>query len=279
MRLLTHRRSGLAFIACLAFAPPLVSQDPARATGGVGLSVWKEANFRGENATFRNDIVDLTRYNFGRSISSLRAGPGEFWEVCERVNYGGNCQVFSGSEANLDRNNWNDRIASIRKVRHGGGNGGSDAGDIVLSSSISYRGDQRRFSQAVSDLRREGFDDRAMSLQVMRGSWEVCQFANFQSCRIVTGTIPDLSMIGYARRISSMRPVSGGGSDAAFQAARQACRTELERHGWIVTVPQAQPRSGIFLVLTLAVRGSVRNQTAVAQCTYNSQNGSVQVRF
>jgi hypothetical protein len=39
MRILTLRRSRVALIACLTLAPPLASQDQARATGGVGLSV------------------------------------------------------------------------------------------------------------------------------------------------------------------------------------------------------------------------------------------------
>jgi hypothetical protein len=181
----------LALIACLLFSLPLASQDPARATGGVGLSVWKDANYRGENATFRNDVADLSRYGLRGSISSLRAGPGELWEVCERVNYGGNCQVFSGSEPNLDRNNWNDRIASVRRVKNGG----------------------------------------------------------------------------------------GGGGDPAFAAATRACTSELERHGWNVTRPETPTRSGVSIVMELQVRGSIRTQAAVARCTYNSRNGTVQVRF
>lgn len=278
MRMLNYRY--VALIAGLAAASSPALHAQARATGGVGLSVWKDIEFRGENASFQNDVADLSRYGFRNAISSLRAGPGESWEACEQVNYGGRCQVFSGSESNLRQVNWNDRIASIRRVKGNGAGEGSSAGDLVLSSDIGFRGEQRRFSQAVSDLRREGFDRRAMSLQVTRGRWEVCRDTNFQNCRTVEGTVPDLSKMGFDRAISSIRPARGGeGNRPTYDEARRACETELGRHGWRVAGGGTPRRDGDNIIVEAQVRGTLRSQEATSQCTYDSRSGTVQIRF
>jgi hypothetical protein len=52
--------------------------------------------------------------------SSLRAGPGELWEVCEHANYQGRCAVVSEEERDLRRIGWNDIISSARRVGGGG---------------------------------------------------------------------------------------------------------------------------------------------------------------
>lgn len=86
MKMRTH-----CLFTCLllvvAFGPTALSPAQEREMGGVGITVFADRNFRGESATFREDVPDLRPFGLNDKISSLRIGPGEQWEVCERPEY------------------------------------------------------------------------------------------------------------------------------------------------------------------------------------------------
>lgn len=177
---------------CVAFTERAESQE-ARASNRSGISVWQEADFKGVSATFGGNVPDLTVYSFQRSVSSLRTAPGETWQVCDRPNYRGNCQVFTGSISDLDGSAWNDRIMSLRRVNVSGG-------DVTAN-------------------------------------------------------------------------------DALLDRATRACSTELGRHGWSILNAGTPTRRGTTMTLEAQVRGALRSQQAVAQCSYNIRTGAVQIRF
>jgi hypothetical protein len=84
--------------------------------GGPGITVFADRDFRGESATFDEDVPDLRPYRLSDRISSLSIPRGETWEVCQDINYGNRCEVFTSSEPNLERVGWNDRISSLRRA-------------------------------------------------------------------------------------------------------------------------------------------------------------------
>lgn len=200
--------------------------QPDRGMGGVGITVFQDSDYRGRNATFREDVPELDEYDLDDRISSLRVAPGEMWEVCEREEYRGRCQVFSGDEPNLRERGWNDSISSMRRLR-GGGWGGRWGGGrppfdrpgqpswgrgLELFEDRDFRGDSRVLNGPIEDLRQLGFNDRARSLRLPRGeSWEVCVDNYFRNCRVVNGDSPDLGGLGLSRRVSSARPLRQGG--------------------------------------------------------------------
>ena len=63
----------------------------------------------------------------------------------------------------------------------------------------------------VSNFERFGFNDRASSVIVQRGPWEVCEDADFRGRCIVlrSGQYPSLAAMGLNNRISSARPAYG----------------------------------------------------------------------
>ena len=183
-----------------------------RTMGGVGITVFEDTNFRGGNATFVRDAPSLASRDLNDRISSLRVGPGEFWEVCEDANYRGRCQVVSNTEADLRRSGWNDRISSMRRVRGGGGvgggggigGGGGAPGRLELFDDRNFGG---RSSALTTDSPRLGsMSGNADSLR-LSGRWQICDRDDFRgSCRIVTDNISDLNRIGWRNRIRSARP-------------------------------------------------------------------------
>lgn len=179
--------------------------DP-RAIGGIGLTVYTDRNYGAESATFREDVPNLSDYaGLNDAISSLKAGTGEFWEVCEDSRYRGRCVVVSETEANLGSVGWNDRISSLRRVR-ADGEEPPDVAEIVLYSSRDFSGQSVSFDGAVRNLAQLGFNDRARSARII-GRWQLCRDSNYRDCVIIDRSFPSLQPLGLDRRISSLRPI------------------------------------------------------------------------
>lgn len=72
--------------------------------------------------------------------------------------------------------------------------------------------------RAIDNFDHYGFNDRAASVIVQRGRWEVCEDANYQGrCVVLSpGQYPSLGAVDLYQTISSARPVPGG-SNHAYQ--------------------------------------------------------------
>lgn len=114
-----------AFVA--AFSTPAIGQDTRMIGGGSGITVFEDRNFRGDAATYNSDMSNLPS-RFNNKISSLRVGNGETWQICDQANYRGQCVNVTGEEYDLGRNDWDNRISSMRRVGGGWGGGGGGGG-------------------------------------------------------------------------------------------------------------------------------------------------------
>ncbi len=206
----------LSVLIVAAIGTMVVSYAQERQMGGVGITVFTDSNFRGKSATFRQDVSDLANHGLNDTISSLRVGPGEQWEVCEHNFYQGRCVVVSGEEPDLRRNSWGDVISSLRRV---GGSGGGGTGPptppqrdwyIVLYDQTRFRGQVMNYKGPASSL--SGFSNRAQSVTIGRGVWELCEGRNFSGrCVTLEQSVPDLNAYGMRNRVNSVRPSGGGG--------------------------------------------------------------------
>lgn len=88
---------------------------------------------------------------------------------------------------------------------------------ITFYEGEGYRGRAFTTQQPINDFGRAGYNDRASSVVVDRGRWEVCEDAGFQGrCVILRkGSYDTLKRMGFDDRISSVRPVQGNGRNAA----------------------------------------------------------------
>jgi hypothetical protein len=212
---------GLVVAVALSFATRSPGQFRERQMGsGVGITVFRDENFRGENATFRQDVPDLSRYNFNDRITSLRVAPGEFWEACESPNYQGRCQVFSGEERNLRNVGWTDKISSLRRVRGAGAGGGFRPPigkfGVVLYDEPFFRGRSVTIKDPTENLRFQSFHDRAESVRVLGGRWELCAEPRFRRCQTVDRDVAHLSSLGLNKKLSSVRPAGPGGGGGIY---------------------------------------------------------------
>ena len=85
------------------------------------------------------------------------------------------------------------------------------AGQVTLYQQERFYGPTFSTSNPISNLDRYGFNDRASSAIVERGTWQVCEDSDFRGRCIVLrpGQYPTLGTMGLNNRISSLRRVSG----------------------------------------------------------------------
>jgi hypothetical protein len=207
----------------LAFAAALLSQIAAAHAGEVTL--FSRDNFRGEEVTIRDSARDLRDAGFNDRTSSLIVHSG-VWEVCEHKDFGGYCAVFERGQHN-DLRRFNNSISSLRQVERGGrgnGNGGfrdrdgdgrddraerreewrdrrDDRGPgggqggpgfnrpdpIELFENARFEGRRVSFQGEVRSLRAADFNDRASSMVIYEGQWQLCEHDNFGGQCVVYG--------------------------------------------------------------------------------------------
>jgi len=80
---------------------------------------------------------------------------------------------------------------------------------VTFYEADGWRGRAYTANSQVRDLSRNGYNDRASSVVVERGQWEVCEDANFRGqCMVLRkGSYESLRGMGLNNRISSVRPV------------------------------------------------------------------------
>ena len=84
------------------------------------------------------------------------------------------------------------------------------AAQITFYEGEGFRGRAFTTDKQVGNFERYGFNDRASSVVVDRGRWEVCSDARFEGRCVVLrrGSYESLRSLGMSNRISSVRPVN-----------------------------------------------------------------------
>jgi hypothetical protein len=216
-----------AFVGVALGVVAMVSAPTVVHGQGGTITVWSDADYRGQSATLRGPTPDLRAYGLNNAISSLRIASGQ-WEVCEQPNFQGRCQVLSATSVrDLGKTTgWNDRISSLRPVRTGmsGGNvGGPPPGgyapgspvngptyrpgapapvrQLTLYSDVNFRGS----AFPVNGPMAQAGTNTIRSVRA-QGRWQVCDGRKYTgTCQIVSGDVPDVRRVGLSR-IQSARP-------------------------------------------------------------------------
>ena len=109
------------------------------------------------------------------------------------------------------------------------------AGELTLYEGENFQGRNLTLRSDMRDLDRTQFNDRAMSLVIRDGVWEVCSDAQFRGhcATLQPGNYPVLEG-GLDRRISSVRqvagaPVVGRGSPPGYAATPVICTVSRGR--------------------------------------------------
>ena len=98
---------------------------------------------------------------------------------------------------------------------------GNAAAQVVFYEHDDFRGRQFTAEGTMPNFQGSGFNDRASSVTVLRGRWEVCSEAGFRGDCVVLrpGRYPSMNAFGLNDRISSVRPI---GQQAVIEERRYA---------------------------------------------------------
>ncbi len=194
---------------CLKIVLSLCVACLVEPVGAGELTLYARADFVGRELTLRDATPNLRALGFPDRAASLVVRSGR-WELCVGAGFRGDCAVFGrGEYRKLDR--FAGAVASAREVGtglaanswHGDSLG---RGMIELYAGAALQGNSTRLGRDMSDLVQIGFNNRAVSVQVEAGTWQLCSAAAYLGeCRVFApGRYNDLGA-ALAHKLSSAR--------------------------------------------------------------------------
>ena len=79
---------------------------------------------------------------------------------------------------------------------------------LMLFTGEDFRGEVREVFEPVSTLHDYYFNDRAQSVAVLSGAWELCEHSDFTGrCVFIRGDVQDLGWYGLDGELTSVRPI------------------------------------------------------------------------
>jgi len=203
------------------------------------LTLFADSDFRGARVTVQRDVPDLNRAGMNDRASSMVVRSG-VWLVCEHRDFGGYCAEFGpGEYRGLPR--FNDSISSVREVTRGGpgrdrgdyrdggyrddrdggwrddrddrrgddrrGDDRRGGGDVILFTDANFGGAEVALSSNMRSLNDVGFNDRASSMIIREGRWEICDDSDFRGQCAVYGPGRYSGLDRMNDRVSSIRRV------------------------------------------------------------------------
>src|SRR5687768_2058843 len=195
--------------------------------------VFKQANFKGASQKIKGQVENLPGGGFGREVSSLIVRGG-YWEVCSRDHFKGDCYVLGPGEYPSLSPALHDRVVAIRFL----GTDSKHARRVAKEQSRDAKEERREERREAREERRENrqaqgaidlfggpdfrgrsvridsntpnlaqFEDRASSLVVHEGTWQLCTRPGYEGrCETFgPGRYPQIA--GLDDRVSSVRRV------------------------------------------------------------------------
>lgn len=170
------------------------------------ITLYSDDDFGGRSVTVRGATPDLVPLGFNDRVSSVIVRSGS-WELCQHAGFQGQCITLQRGEYRQLKG-FNDEVSSLRETggRDGGGRDRDDrdgrgpgwGGDrdgrdghdgrgpgygrrepIVLFAQANFGGRRAELPGDVRKLDDYDFNDRAGSVIINEGRWELCEHANF----------------------------------------------------------------------------------------------------
>ncbi len=216
------------------------------------VTFYEREGFEGRSFGTEQQVKNFERHGFNDRASSAVVF-GSRWEVCEDAAFRGRCVLLRpGRYPSLTAMGLNDRVSSVRSISGNSRGQRREAPTAPVAQLSFYENEAfegRAFTtqQEVDDFRRDGFNDRASSLVISGGQWEVCDGVGFKGrcVTLVAGQYPSLAAIGLNNRVSSVRAVGAAPLPVSPQPVA-ASVTFYEREGYSGRTLSTQQDVGDF---------------------------------
>ncbi len=173
------------------------------------ITLWEGPGFRGRSFSASQSVANFADVGFNDRASSVIVRDGT-WQLCSDAYYRGRCVTLRpGEYGSLQAMGLENAVSSIREL--GGWSGGGGGARVVLFEGGGYSGRAFNVDGPVPNFDPLGFNDRARSMVVNAGTWELCADAQYAGyCqRYGPGRYPDLGAL--SGQLSSIRPAGGPG--------------------------------------------------------------------
>lgn len=190
------------------FSAAVVAQD---------ITFFEYPDFGGRRFAASYAVPNMGETGFNDRASSVVIHNGS-WQLCTDSHFRGRCVTLEpGQYRNLGQIGMSNQVSSARQVAGSwggsGGNwgGGSSAGAVTLYEGPGFNGSTFGVDNDVSNLGRTNFNDRARSMVINHGTWELCRDSDYRGgCQVYgPGRYGNLGWLGG--EVSSIRRAGGGG--------------------------------------------------------------------
>lgn len=184
------------------------------------VTFYEHEGFEGRSFTTDRAIRNFERFGFNDRASSVVVD-SERWEVCEDIRFRGRCRVLRpGQYPSLAAMGLNNRISSVQIVTRsarindnryapvpGPRYDNNAAAQVTFYENERFGGRSFTTQEQIGNFDRFGFNDRASSVMVLSGQWEVCDDSRFRGRCVMLppGRYPSLAAMGLNNRVSSAR--------------------------------------------------------------------------
>ncbi len=181
------------------------------------ITFWEGPGFRGRTYSSNQTIANFADVGFNDRASSVVIRSGS-WQLCGDAYFRGRCVTLGpGEYPSLASMGLENSVSSVRELGGwsggggGGGGGGGNRARVVLFDGGNFSGRNYDVNGTVPNFEPLGYNDRANSMIVHEGTWELCGDAQFGGyCqRFGPGRYATLGPL--SGQVSSMRPAGGGG--------------------------------------------------------------------
>lgn len=229
MRTRTLSRLLLAagLVAASLSPAALAQRGGGKPSGPAGITLYSDTNLRGQSVEITADTPNFNTIRFNDKARSV-AVRGGVWLLCADASYGGRCEYVDRTTRNLGELGLSGAVSSARPMPY---DKGPRSYDIAFFADGNYRGAFIGFDQGEANLSNFRFNDTASSVMITRGTWLVCEHADYRGqCELLDASTGDLGVIGLNDKITSFR--------------RYNVRTEGPRRRPVPSVPVRDTRGG-----------------------------------
>ncbi|PHS21975.1 MAG: hypothetical protein COA84_14555 [Robiginitomaculum sp.] len=203
------------------------------------ITLFARENMKGKKHTYAASMPRIKDYATNDFANSITVKGGE-WVLCENSDGKGKCEAVNRDIPNLQAIGLASAISSLYRAGEwnngsdldGGGYGGGGYGNgydngrygggrydnrppqITLFEGYNFSGPRITIDRETTSLMNVGFSNRAGSVRINSGTWELCDGSGFsKTCRIVERDQNNLGNIGLDNLVTSLRPVRDGYRD------------------------------------------------------------------
>jgi hypothetical protein len=197
------KRSRLfAALALAGFAGAAAAQDIVFFNGN---------DFNGRRFSANASVQNLNEAGFNDRASSVVVNRGT-WQLCTDAYFRGRCVTLQpGQYPSLAQVGLANQISSARELGFVPGPAPGRHASVTLYEDFGFRGDRLDVDHSLGNLSRSDFNDRARSMIVHEGTWEICRDDGFRGGCTTYGPGRHANLGPLAAASSSIRPVAPGG--------------------------------------------------------------------